>query len=133
MVLGLFPTARELGQIYALIEAYIRVITASEMLKSLFVFAAFNIDALLPPPNLAVLEALDPDYVLRDDDPQSFYAQYITQQVIQRITQNTQGEFLFALEKYMIETYAKIKNVETGRTPRGLSSDNWKINFKNSI
>jgi len=96
--LGATPTARELGQIYAAIVAYIRVITANEMLKSIFVFASFSIDALLPSP---------------EEQDASFYFQYIVQQVTARIMTSTEGQFLFNLENYMVLVYSAIENIET--------------------
>ena len=96
--LGVLPSARELGQIYALLEAYIRVITISEMLKSFFVFASFSIDAMLP--------------AQTDSDESSFYFQYLIDQIVDRIGSDQQNSIISSAQGYLAVAYAAINNVE---------------------
>ena len=98
--LGSIPSARELGQIYALLTAYIRVITISEMLKSFFVFSSFSIDALLPSGS--------------ENDSSSFYFQYLVDQISERIISDNQNDFINtdSMTDYLITVYAGKNNLE---------------------
>jgi len=94
---GNIPTPPEKLNIYNVYESYILVLTATEMLKSLFSFASFGLQALLPESGLT-------------DQFGSFYFEYLIGEVEQNIYLSQPPVINSNSQKVLIEVYSALND-----------------------
>ena len=94
------PLVFEIVQINMYVQILIRLVLIEEMLKSIFVFATFNIDSLLPENNI-----------------ESFYYRYLSSQVDKRLYGFSEFETVNynisqVIAKYSTQVYAATQNLD---------------------
>ena len=123
-ILGLnaVPTAVEKAKIYSFYEAYVRVLTINEFLKSFFTFASYGIDAIIPPGS--------------EDkkDFDSFYFTYLVDQVRRKVLIFEQNDIFFfesVLQESIRQVYVARNNLDLDNP--GLTDEQMKSNSLREI